>query len=196
MAVVVVLLALVSAQATPRLWHRRQVVSQGFFAGAVAWQARAHASEPEQVVARGTVTLQPGVDPPTGGALYVTARPDRADHLPAEAAGGKSPPVASARFAGPLTFPFTFELTTADLTPEGLASQWWAGEALVVSSRLDEDGVAATRGPNDLVGRATSVVRRPGADAAGSVRDDVLVELRGRGFGGKLVTRQSGAPSR
>ena len=94
---------------------------------------------------------------------------------------GKPPPIASARFAAPLDFPYDFTLRDpGDLTEEGAAEggAWWAGADLTVSARLDTDGVAATRGPDDLVGRAT--FRRGGSKMA--------IDLQGRGFGGRLVT--------
>ena len=47
-----------------------------------------------------------------------------------------------------------------------------------MSARLDSDGIAATRDPEDLVGR---FVLKQGTE-------EVTVALQGRGFGGKLVT--------
>jgi len=51
---------------------------------------------------------------------------------------GKPPPILAARFASPLAFPFEFELTDANLTPEGAPSEgssqgerWWARGDLV-----------------------------------------------------------------
>jgi hypothetical protein len=103
-----------------------------------------------------------------GAALYVTARPSRPDSVPAailDCSRGRPPPVLSARYANP-AFPFNFELTSLDFTPEGAAtatmtaminggrdSIWWAGEDLVISARLNMDGVALSRDPMDLVGR-------------------------------------------
>ena len=34
---------------------------------------------------------------------------------------------------------------------------WWSQDDLIVSARLDSDGVAATRSPEDLVGRGMYV---------------------------------------
>lgn len=96
-------------------------------------------------------------------------------------------------------FPFEFTLTAADVTVEGQQQQqgqantntanthtdyWWSRDDLIVSARLDSDGVAATRDPNDLVGRSTLKRKRSGADAD----EVVVVELQGRGVGGKFVT--------
>ncbi|KAL3893216.1 MAG: hypothetical protein SGARI_008312 [Bacillariaceae sp.] len=96
----------------------------------------------------------------------------------------------AARFASP-TFPFEFQLSAPqNLTPEGasgitdvaalqdVASFWWANDNLIVSARWDSDGAAATRSPEDLVGRAN--FRR----SAGTVE----IPLTGRGAFGKFVT--------
>ena len=142
-------------------------------------------------------------------ALYVTARPSRPDSVPAavlDGSRGRPPPVLSARYPRP-DFPFDFELTSLDLTPEGAAASattpttmddgrdgvWWAGEDLVVSARLDTDGVASTRDPTDLVGRG--IFRPPpatptstAAASAAAPATVVSIELRGRGMFGKSVT--------
>ena len=60
--------------------------------------------------------------------------------------------------------------------------RWWANMDLVVSARWDSDGVAATRDPNDLVGRGLFQVRSGG---------EVTVPLQGRGITGKFVTGKS-----
>jgi hypothetical protein len=149
-------------------------------------------------------------------ALYVTARPSVPDNVPAailDGSRGRPPPVLSARYANP-TFPFDFELSSADLTLEGGAFAasaiaddggggargdvvWWAGEDLVVSARLDTDGIASTRDRTDLVGRGvfrpsplppsttTTAIAPPSGASAASV---VSIELRGRGMFGKSVT--------
>jgi hypothetical protein len=94
-------------------------------------------------------------------ALYVTARPSIPDNVPTailDGSRGKSPPVLSARYPNP-TFPFDFALTAKDFTTEGAAKivngdsasdkrsgVWWSGQDLIVSARLDTDGIASTRG--------------------------------------------------
>ena len=111
---------------------------------------------------------------------------------------GKPPPVLAARFAGPPQFPFRFALDTArHLTPEGADGKddddyWWKDDNLVVSARWDSDGVAATRSPEDLVGRAL-LVRGDGKDdaAANSSSQVVTVQLQGRGSFGKFATKKS-----
>uniref|UniRef100_A0A7S2EHZ6 Uncharacterized protein n=1 Tax=Ditylum brightwellii TaxID=49249 RepID=A0A7S2EHZ6_9STRA len=143
---------------------------------------------------RGTVSLQPGVENETGpeSALYVTVRPDRPDNVPKailDGSRGKAPPVLAARFPNP-TFPFDLSLTASDLTAEGVSNVdgdvvesstfWWGGDDLVVSARLDSDGVASTRDPTDLVGR--------GFFKRGGKGDGFVVQLQGRGIGGKFVT--------
>ncbi len=127
---------------------------------------------------------------------------------------GKSPPVLSARFpiASATTatgefFPFQFELTQQNLTPEGalllptatiddkesdgspVMMLWWEknGKDLVVSARLDSDGVASTRDPEDLVGRGVSTRPLDRANDDATVAN-VSIELRGRGMFGKSVT--------
>jgi hypothetical protein len=146
-----------------------------------------------------------GVDP-TGKtmtplpALYVTARPNRPDHVPQailQGTNGKPPPVLSARFEQP-TFPFAFHLTPRDYTVEGKPSSlddktmpqqqqeslWWANDDLVVSARLDMDGIAATRSPEDLVGRTLYQRNKAGGEA-------IELKLVGRGAFGKFATGQS-----
>mmetsp|Transcript_15610 Transcript_15610/g.31242 ORF Transcript_15610/g.31242 Transcript_15610/m.31242 type:complete len:246 (-) Transcript_15610:264-1001(-) len=171
------------------------------------------------VIFRCAVSVKPGTEPlfDDNAALYLTARPDKPDNVPAailSGTRGKAPPVLSARF--PLksglttsTFPYEIEVTEANLTPEGLeqssppsadsgAGRWWAGDNLIVSARLDSDGVAATRDPEDLVGRA---IFRPKAQDGQNSKDSqscgddcscrkqvLELQLQGRGVGGKLVT--------
>jgi len=130
-------------------------------------------------------------------ALYITARPDRPDNVPRailEGSRGKPPPVLSARYERP-TFPFSFQLTDQDYTLEGqptttaaaadqnsatTAEPWWRQDNLIVSARLDMDGIAATRSPEDLVGRAMYVAKQGG--------DSIDIPLTGRGAFGKFAT--------
>lgn len=126
-------------------------------------------------------------------ALYITCRPDRPDNVPAailNGSRGKPPPILSARFPNP-TFPFTFELTSDNITVEGAAAAnndgvlqyWWAKDDLIVSARWDGDGVAATRSPEDLVGRGFAKSGR-----TSRADNSVMVELQGRGAFGKFAT--------
>ena len=88
------------------------------------------------------------------------------------------------------SIPFT--LTSAHYTIEGLPSStttddpwWWntqTGTSLVVSARLDMDGVAATRSPDDLVGRTTITV------GPAQQTNDIAIALTGRGAFGKFAT--------
>lgn len=49
--------------------------------------------------------------------------------------------------------PASITLTNEHMTPEGAAdSLWWKSLPLVVTVKLDDDGVAGTVGPKDLVG--------------------------------------------
>eukprot|EP00587_Corethron_hystrix_P013153 CAMPEP_0113311624 /NCGR_PEP_ID=MMETSP0010_2-20120614/8783_1 /TAXON_ID=216773 ORGANISM="Corethron hystrix, Strain 308" /NCGR_SAMPLE_ID=MMETSP0010_2 /ASSEMBLY_ACC=CAM_ASM_000155 /LENGTH=194 /DNA_ID=CAMNT_0000167293 /DNA_START=203 /DNA_END=787 /DNA_ORIENTATION=+ /assembly_acc=CAM_ASM_000155 len=158
-------------------------------AGAIVDEVLSKKSTISSIV-RGTVTISPGDTLPMSAtsALYVTARPDRSDNVPRailDGSSGKPPPVAAARFSGPIDFPFRFELTDEDCTAEGTAmlegrsERWWEGLDMIVSARLDSDGVAQTRDPEDLVGRGVY-----------KNREDVEVKLQGRGFGGKFVTKK------
>ena len=136
-------------------------------------------------------------------ALYVTARPSISDNVPTailDGSRGRPPPVLSARYPNP-TFPFDFALTAKDFTTEGGASMmivngdnnsaardersgvvevWWSGQDLVVSARLDTDGIASTRDTTDLVGR--------GIFHGAMSYDTVSIQLGGRGMFGKRVT--------
>lgn len=170
----------------------------------------------ETVFLSGKVTLPSGMtDPggldeggdgekrPTPSALYVTARPDRPDNVPKailDGSRGKPPPILAARFESPV-FPFEFKLGEKDLTPEGVGGigngeqqssnpRWWAGDDLIVSARWDSDGVAATRSPEDLVGR--NLWKR--GTAATSPNDGIsgfVLGLQGRGSFGKFATKKS-----
>jgi hypothetical protein len=168
--------------------------------------------DPAKILLRGTVTLRsdvalnPGMLSSTStmaAAVYITARPDRPDNVPKailDGSRGKAPPVLVVRISlsslGGISqvFPLEFTLTAADVTVEGQGQQqevnsdeyWWSRDNLIVSARLDSDGVAATRDPNDLVGRSTVKRNRKRNDVVDV--DVVVVELQGRGVGGKFVT--------
>ena len=150
----------------------------------------------DRIFVKGIATLQAGLSTEEIGgpdsAIYVTARPNKPDNVPRailDGSRGKPPPVLSARFPNVSSFPFEFSLTSQNFTPEGASKVegrdgdnddvWWANEDLIVSARLDSDGVAATRDPTDLVGRGIY-------SAKGGA--DVTVELQGRGLFGKSVT--------
>ena len=170
-------------------------------AAAASSPVTASASTERVYYVKGTATLQSGASiddailKSNNAALYVTARPNKPDNVPRailDGSRGKPPPVLSARFAN-ISFPFDFTLTSDNFTPEGATSiakegdasttktedVWWDKEDLIVSARLDTDGVAATRDPTDLVGRGIYVANKEGT---------VIVELQGRGMFGKSVT--------
>jgi hypothetical protein len=148
------------------------------------------------------------VDDVDTGALYVTCRPDRPDDVPSAVLSGtrgRPPPVLAARYrAGLGSFPFEFHLMTpTDVTVEGSwvlsdgdrGDYWWArdddGVPLIVSVRWDTDGVAATRSPDDLVGRGWTTFQGIDVDVDGTGRrmyTPVTIELSGRGAFGKFVT--------
>ena len=153
------------------------------------------------VILKGTVILDEdtmAISSSEKNALYVTCRPDKPDNVPGailNGSRGKPPPVMAARFENP-AFPFDFELSSPkDLTIEGASDGsssntapvldpskfWWNKDDLIVSARWDSDGVAATRSPDDLVGR--SIRKRSGDEDA-----TVKVTLGGRGAFGKFAT--------
>ena len=123
----------------------------------------------------------------SNAALYITCRPDRPDNVPAailNGTRGKAPPVLSARFANP-TFPFQFSLSEENLTVEGSQFEWFSRSDLIVSARYDQDGVAATRSPDDLVGRRLISKEELSKNA------HVSFQLEGRGVFGKFATGKS-----
>jgi hypothetical protein len=158
-------------------------------------------------IVKGTVTLASNVvaSGSENSALYITCRPDQPDNVPTailSGTRGKAPPVLAARLPNP-TFPLEFTLSAPrDLTPEGASSSsngddgsttattapfWWNKDDLIVSARWDSDGVAATRSPEDLVGRGLWKSQGGGADAT------VEVQLTGRGAFGKFATGGGGS---
>ena len=150
--------------------------------------AAAAEAPPAAVIAAGTVRVQAGVEasdaPAT--ALYVTVRVIPQNNVGRYVTAGKVPPLAAARFASP-TFPYSFSISLDDITPEfsSIPRAEWERQDLIVSARLDTDGVAATRDPADLVGRGL-LEKRNSADPP--ARAPVDVELQGRGLTGRLLT--------
>ena len=126
-------------------------------------------------------------------ALYITCRPNRPDNVPQailQGTRGKAPPVLAARFEHPTSFPFDFVLTSNDVTLEGNCEAngvyWWSQNDLIVSARLDSDGVAATRSPEDLVGRGMYT-----CNTSNGRNENVSIQLEGRGAFGKFATRKT-----
>ena len=143
-------------------WPSSSASRRALLAAAAALSSTARlpafAAEAPATIASGKVLLRPGVQAVgsenAGAALYVTARPaDGQTGVFAQA--GKVPPLAAARYPTPLTFPFEFSLSAADLTPEFAAvdASAYAGADLLVTARFDTDGVAATRGPDECAPR-------------------------------------------
>lgn len=151
---------------------------------------------PNKIFVNGTVILKDlelPQDEFASAALYITARPNKADNIPRailDGSNGKPPPVLAARIPRPV-FPLNFSLTSLDLTQEGASlisgaendQFWFETMDLIVSARFDTDGVAYTRDPTDLVGR--SIFNAKQSDVG------VIVPLTGRGFTGKMVTGKS-----
>jgi len=145
------------------------------------------ALDEKAVVAKGKVEISDGVEAPTGEsvALFITARP-KTDGIFA----AKPVAIASAKFESP-TFPFEFALLGDTLTPEGKQTEEsWLTKDLTVSCRLDTDGVAFTRDPEDLVGQA--ILKKYGVDQSDSNKWQLpTISLQGRGVGGKMLTQKS-----
>ena len=184
-----------------------RLLFQSMLIGSLPWEFSpqlAHAEDgasKESTFVSGTVNLPAGItdpgpvptsdennQPPTKPALYVTVRPNRPDNVPRailDGSRGKPPPVLAARFENP-GFPFEFGLGEKDLTPEGMGNEsggyWWSSDDLIVSARWDSDGVAATRSPEDLVGR--NLWKK------GTTEGFVLL-LNSRGSFGKFATKKS-----
>jgi hypothetical protein len=100
--------------------------------------------------------------------------------LAAEAARAAPPaelpidPALSGGLNGRLLLPMRLELGSADGLPDAPPlAEWWL-QPLLVSARLDSDGVAATRDPEDLVGRVVAQAGRGGYGIA-------ELPLQGRG---------------
>jgi len=197
-----------------------RVLFRSMLMGAISWQSfqqivRANdgSAGKETIFLSGRINLPSGMldpgnisadssnenTPQTKPALYVTARPNRPDNVPRailDGSRGKPPPILAARFESP-TFPFDFQLSEKDLTPEGMGNNdsqqsanssgfWWGADDLIVSARWDSDGVAATRSPEDLVGRNMWKRASKSDDSAGFVLD-----LQGRGSFGKFATKKN-----
>jgi hypothetical protein len=122
----------------------------------------------------------------TESAIYLTAKQD-VGIWQAQVRNMKPPPILTSRTAAPFQFPLTITLNgQTDLTPEGLGlqSQWQSGKVpLVISARLDVDGVAATRNAEDLIGKA--IVSKDGSGTWSGCN----IELEDRGIGGRIVTK-------
>ena len=166
----------------------------GFSKPTFAEEIEIENSSNQKVFVKGTVILPAKLELPpdtSSSALYVTVRPNNPVNVPKailDGSNGKPPPILSIKIANVNKFPCEFKLTEIDLTLEGNAKIqqdggedkfWWEGQDLIVSSRWDTDGVAATRDPTDLVGRSYYLA---------STGDDVVIQLQGRGFTGKLLT--------
>lgn len=189
-SLLVLMPTLVSALSSSQTITRRGAVS----AAAAIFGSRASSSRaatPATIIATGIVKNDPncmgltcsGLTPvPSNGALYISLRPSKND--------AAVRPMATARFAGPITFPYEWAFSAADLTPEysgmdatALASYLRAD--LTISVRFDDDGVLSTNGPDDLVGRST--LRKRGSSEPG-MWEPAIVQLQGRGYAGRIST--------
>lgn len=109
------------------------------------------ASTKKPVYAEGEITLKSGIKS-SSQVLFIIARP---------AAGG--PPVAVSMVSQP-RFPLLFILTTGD---NMVGEDFYEGDIQVVA-RLDADGAAGPRQPDDLEGSAT----------AGTSRRNIKIEIQ------------------
>lgn len=179
---------LVSSLSSSQALTRRQAATAASAAlfGSRKMPSRA-AAPPATVFAKGIVKNDPncmgltcsGLTPmPPNGALYISLRPARND--------AAVRPVATARFAGPITFPYEWAFSSADLTPEysGMDASALTGD-LTISVRFDDDGILSTNGPDDLVGRGT--LRKRGSSEPG-MWEPAVVALQGRGYAGRIST--------
>jgi hypothetical protein len=134
----------------------------------------------------GVVSLPESIIPITGEktALYVTVKQDLGIWK-SGVLNVKSPPVLTKRISPISNFPIEFSLDEEeDSTPEGIATakDWKSGNnPLLISVRLDSDGVAATRSPEDLVGQGS-------VSLVNSNWERAEISLQGRGVAGKFIT--------
>lgn len=138
---------------------------------------------------QGVVTIAAGVEIPSYSetCLYITARED-VGMWQSAIRSTKPPPLMAVKISPAKSFPLQFRMSTdTDLTLEAttLAKDWTSGNVpLTLSARLDTDGLASTRSPEDLVGRGN-------ARFADGKWEDVSITLVGRGVTGKFVTSSS-----
>jgi len=154
--------------------NNRRSILQAFFL-TVTFRSKPVLAD-ETPIVQGIVTIDEGVyfTVNNDSALYITVRPP-----------GKGPPLAGIRIpASNLHFPYSFNVSASDLYPDAPDEQDWKRRNLVVSSRLDLDGTAATRDPEDLVGRGESIFNKSDG------RQPTQVILRDRGVGGRFVTKK------
>jgi hypothetical protein len=121
-------------------------------------------------------------------ALYVTVRQDKGIWQD-QVRNFKQPPVLAKRIpinvASEFPLSFTIDENT-DSTPEGkeLASEWKSGKsALLITARLDMDGIASTRSSADLVGQTSTTLSDDG-----SGWKDFTLNLGGRGSMSRFIT--------
>jgi hypothetical protein len=167
---------------------RAAVAAVGVIAALTGGQTVALAEEPSATIS-GVVSLSEGQSPPSdnsASALYITAKEDL-NLWTTGVRNIKAPPVLTKRIPGPVKFPVEFTLDYSnDATPEGQVTfgTWADKKALLLSARWDDDGVAATRSQDDLVGKAVADPLSKGQWGK------VNIEMTDRGVGGKLVTKK------
>lgn len=131
-------------------------------------------------IVTGVATLDAAAPTGDDAALYVTVKKGAgAQAVAGLVKAAPSPPVAALRVPlRDISFPYTFRVVSTDVFP-GVADL--TGVSLTVSARLDQDGVAATRGAEDLVATGFAV----GADPT-----PVQLTLKGRGIVSSFMTKK------
>mmetsp|Transcript_448 Transcript_448/g.904 ORF Transcript_448/g.904 Transcript_448/m.904 type:complete len:247 (-) Transcript_448:239-979(-) len=148
------------------------------------------APDPADILVSGTVSIFEEEDPEMRrtiaamrtadrAALYVTVKPGGESSRVSGLMRGNTG-VAAGAIRIPikdLTFPYEFTVTKSNLFPEAVNDfEKLRGEELTVACRLDEDGMASTRGANDLAG-VTYVIPK---GVAGAGKGVAKVEMKGR----------------
>ena len=148
------LLSSCSALAPPT---RRQV-AQGVSAAIAGLVAPGAAlAGADEVLVSGVASLAEGTSPTYDSetaALYLTIKKGAApQQVIGLMKGAPDPALGAVRVPMKgLSFPYSFKITRADLFADATLPDDATNLALTVSARLDGDGVAATRGADDLVG--------------------------------------------
>ena len=153
-----ILVALVATTAAALTATRRQMGVGIASTVATAFAAPALAAD-DEVLVTGVASLAEGAAPTFDSetaALYVTIKRGAApQQVIGLMKGAPDPALGAVRV--PLkgvSFPYSFKVTKKDLFADAVLPADTTNLALTVSARLDGDGVAATRGPDDLVGSA------------------------------------------
>lgn len=137
------------------------------------------ADQPMKISGIASISSSSQIPPGDSVALYVTVRPEGSSF-------SKPIPIMSKRIGNIQKYPVLFTLDyDSDKTVEGaqmLSTGMDSINSVTVSARLDTDGMASTRSPEDLVGRGNSRWNHNNG------WNDINIELVGRGITGKFIT--------